>query len=263
MTDTSATYERLPLGVGTLISESFSILLGNFKTVIILGFVPMFVGAIISGLMMGWGVMLGTEVQAFSSPLEIALYVINMVIQMGIYGLMIALVVQMAYDAKLGRTPNISRYVAPAIRSVVPVLLVSIIVFVAIGIGFAALIVPGLWIYAVFSVIVPAIVIEQAGFGAMRRSSALTKDYRWPIVGLFFLIWICVIVISMIFGVVLVLAISPLGGSFIGGAIGILLISVINGFTYSLSAITVSLVYARLREIKEGVGVDQLAAVFE
>ncbi|MEM9242300.1 MAG: hypothetical protein AAGB07_20210, partial [Pseudomonadota bacterium] len=59
------------------------------------------------------------------------------------------------------------------------------------------------------------------------------------------------------------LALSVTGGGFLSGLLAVILLSGINGFTYSLSAISVSLIYARLREIKEGVGVDQLASVFE
>ena len=56
-------------------------------------------------------------------------------------------------------------------------------------------------------------------------------------------------------------------GSMIGGPVGIVLnllvTALITAFTYGLSAIFIALVYARLREIKEGVSVSDLAKVFE
>ncbi|MEM7597382.1 MAG: hypothetical protein AAF382_06760 [Pseudomonadota bacterium] len=263
MADTSSAAPTQSLGVGALISESFSILFGNIPTVIMIGFVPMFISAMIGGLLNGWGTLLGTTPPDFTSMGSIVMFIISMVLQFGIYGIMIALLVQMAYDVKLGRKPNISRYFGPAMNALVPLLLVSIVTTILIGIGFAALIVPGLWLYAVFSVVVPAIVIESAGFGALGRSSALTKDFRWPIVGLLVVIVICMVIIGAIFGAGLGLIIYALGDGFVGIVFMVLLVSVINGFTYSLSGISVSLIYARLREIKEGVGVDQLASVFE
>jgi hypothetical protein len=39
--------------------------------------------------------------------------------------------------------------------------------------------------------------------------------------------------------------------------------ALISGFSYGLSGIGAALVYARLRDIKEGVSVDKLAAVFD
>lgn len=263
MADTSVRPPTQAFGVGSIIAESFSILFGNLVTVVILGFVPMFIGTIINGMTMGWGTVLGTDVPAFDSPFFVILYIGNLIFQMTLYGLMIALIVQMAYDAKLGRRPNIGRYVGPALSTLVPVLIVSLIVFILVAIGVAALIVPGLWIYAVFSVIVPAIVIERSGFGAMRRSAALTKDFRWPIVGLLVVVWICALLLALIFGVAVAVVLEFAGDGFLSGVLGVIVLSAINGFTYALSAISVSLAYARLREIKEGVGVDQLASVFE
>lgn len=263
MTDTSAKPPAQSLGVGSIISESFSILFGNLVMVVILGFVPMLLSTVISGFLLGWGTVVGTDVPEFASVFSLVLYAANMIIQMSIYGLMVALIVQMAYDVKLGRSLSIGRYIGPAVSALVPVLIVSLIVFVLVGIGLVALIVPGLWLYAVFCVVVPAIVIERAGFGAMRRSAALTKDFRWAIVGLLIVVWICAIILAAIFGVVVSLVLSVTGTGFLTGLLAVIVLSAINGFTYALSAISVSLIYARLREIKEGVGVDQLASVFE
>ena len=40
-------------------------------------------------------------------------------------------------------------------------------------------------------------------------------------------------------------------------------LAMINGLAYAFGGIVIALVYARLREIKEGVNVDKIAAVFD
>ncbi|MEM6589070.1 MAG: hypothetical protein AAF641_11530 [Pseudomonadota bacterium] len=263
MAETSMSAPTQSLGVGAIISESFSILFKNIPAVIMIGFLPMLLSAVIGGMLQGWDMMMGTATPTFSSGGEIFMFVLSMVLQMGIYGIMIAMLVQFAYDVKLGRSVNISRYFGPAMACLLPVMVLTVVVTILVAVGMLALIVGGLWLYAVFSVVVPVIVIERAGFGAMGRSAALTKEFRWPIVGLLLVTWICMILIGMLFGVVLGLALFGLGDGFVGVLLMVLLVSVINGFTYSLFGIATSLIYARLREIKEGVGVDELASVFE
>ena len=71
-----------------------------------------------------------------------------------------ALLVQLAYDAKLGRPIQLGRYVGPAMSAVVPLAILSIVTTILVMLGMMLFIVPGLWVYAVFCVLAPAIVIE-------------------------------------------------------------------------------------------------------
>ena len=125
-----------------------------------------------------------------------------------------------------------------------------------------ALILPGIWVYGVFAVTVPALVIERVGFGAMRRSAELTKEYRWPVIGTMVVIFIAAMALNLIPTTIVGLLLT---GSL--GTVTIILLTVLTAFlstfTYGLIGIAVALIYARLREFKEGVGVDNLAAVFE
>ncbi|MFM7334516.1 MAG: hypothetical protein ACKO1H_08910, partial [Tabrizicola sp.] len=95
------------------------------------------------------------------------------------------------------------------------------------------------------------------------RSAALTKDYRWPIVGAFILITIISAIIGFVamFLVGLMMAGAGLGGGAM--VIGIIVLALITTFGAALGAITVALIYARLREIKEGASVQDIAAVFD
>eukprot|EP00903_Cladosiphon_okamuranus_P022917 g21109.t1 len=106
----------------------------------------------------------------------------------------------------------------------------------------------------------PAGVIERAGFGGLGRSKYLTKEYRWPILGALVLAIICATIINIV--ALFVVGLVASAGS-IGMVIGIVLFAAISTVGAGFLSILVALIYARLREIKEGVSVDQIASVFD
>lgn len=252
-----------PLGVGAIVSESFSILLKHFVSVILLALVPTLIGFAISGVLTGWEVALGISPPVYAGIGDLVPTVLSTIAQMVAYGLSTALLVQMAYDAKLGRPLQLGRYVNPALAAAVPIAVLSIASGILITLGLIAVIIPGLWIYAVFSMMPAAVVIEKVGFGGLGRSAALTKEYRWPILGATFLILIINIVIGLVTGFIVGLILAGVGGGFVGIVVGVLLFSVINSIGTGLGSIAVALIYARLREIKEGTSVRDIAAVFD
>ncbi|MEJ8561935.1 hypothetical protein QTO30_12405 [Yoonia sp. GPGPB17] len=263
MTSIPSTGPKAPLGVGGIISNSFSILFRNLVAVMIVAFIPSLIGLLFSVATNGVGLTLGV---ATSEPLAVgspAMIVIGVIIQLALQGLTIALLVQLAYDAKLGQPITPIAYIAPAIKAIVPIIVLSLVIGILAGIGFALLIIPGLYIYAVFCVTTPAIMIERAGFAGMGRSAALTKEYRWPVVGVLILLGICTIGLSIVMTFLVGMIVPIIGLNAAGYGVGILLFALVNGLTYGLSGIGAALIYARLRDIKEGVSVDKLAAVFD
>ena len=249
-------------GVGSLISESLSIFFSNIIKISVIAFVPAAVGLIISGMLIGFGATLGTADPQLGNAAGAGAFAISTLINMIIYGITIAVLVMFAYDAKMNRVGGVGGYFAPALRHAVPILILVLVITIIATIGFMLLVLPGLWIYAVFCATIPAVVIESAGFGAMGRSSRLTKGYRWPIIGAMILFGIIIIVLSMV---------AAFGGAMIGGIFGggfglvvnLIVTALVSAFSYGLSAIFIALVYARLREMKEGVSVSDLAKVFE
>jgi len=141
--------------------------------------------------------------------------------------------------------------------------LINICVGFMVGLGTIALIVPGIMLLIRWSAAVPAEIMETKGvFGSMGRSADLTKGRRWSIFGLGLVVFIIIILVE-----ILVAAILIPGASFIRAVNQPLfryavapLISVI---TVPLSAAGTASLYFELRSTKEGVGVDQLASVFD
>jgi hypothetical protein len=253
------------LGVGSIVGESFSILMRHFIAVVTLAFVPTLIGLVISGLLNGWDIVLGTSEPTFTGAADIApsLFLLSSIAQVVIYGVTTALLVQLAYDAKLARSINLGRYVGPAMAAALPIGLLSIAMGVMIGIGLVALVVPGLWVYAVFSMMPAAVVIEKVGFGGLGRSASLTKEYRWPIFGAIVLIGIVNVAISFVAMFIVGFLESSVGGGVGGLVMSVLVLSAVTAIGFGLSSIAVALIYARLREIKEGASVRDIAAVFD
>ncbi len=188
------------------------------------------------------------------------------------YAVMTALPVQLAYDAKLGQKMRVGRYYRVALMAVAPILILSLGVFLVLAavvflVGFLTmgipilklLVIPAvLWVLAMFSLMVPAVVIERAGLRGLARSAGLTKGYRWPVLGTLVLTGICSAILNGVIGFLIGFI-----GSLISDLVANILVATIYPTSLATFGIAVALTYARLREIKEGVSVDQIAAVFE
>jgi hypothetical protein len=260
---TSTPQTGAPLGVGAIVSESFSILLRHFLSVLILAIVPTLLGLVLSGVLNGWEVALGVREPVFTSAADAFPFFLSIIGQIVAYGVTTALLVQMAYDAKLERRLQLGRYVGPALAAALPIAILSFVSGILIAIGLIALIVPGLWIYAVFSMMPAAVVIEKVGFGGLGRSAGLTKEYRWPILGATLLIGIINFVISFVAMFLVGLLVASMGVGSGGLIIAVLVLSAVSAIGVGLGSIAVALIYARLREIKEGASVRDIAAVFD
>lgn len=272
-------WKKLPLGVGEIIGDSFHILLSNFFLVILVGFIPALLGELVNGALNGFGSLSGQSETTFIGVKFEFESISEGIVTLVAFAISTALLVQLAYDARLYRPVKISRYLETAMRSILPIAVLSVaisavlfaggllIVLPAAQIGFSpiytlpVIAVLALWICAVFSAMAPSIVIERIGFRGFTRSIALTKGFRWPIVG--------ALVLSIIItGIISVLATLLMGfiiavGGTLGFILGTAVMVGISTLVTGLFSILVTLIYARLREIKDGLGLKEIAAVFE
>jgi hypothetical protein len=162
-----------------------------------------------------------------------------------------------------GKKASFGDCLQTGLRTCFPVIGLSIVFGIALMFGFILLLVPGVLMFLAWAVIVPVLVVEKTGvFGAFGRSSELTKGHRWAILGLAVVLWL----ISIVLG----LAILPFQSALVLPGEGVLAMApllVINGavsvITTTLAAAGTASVYYELRSIKEGIGPEQLAAVFD
>lgn len=263
MSSTTINPPGAALGVGSIISESFSILFRHFFAVLILSLGPTLLSIVISGLLNGWNAALGVAEPQVPDGGYFVRAGLDTIVQLVLSGVTTALMVQMAYDAKLQRPLRLGAYFGPALSAAIPIAVLGFAGGILTVLGLIALIIPGIWIYAVFSMMPAAVVIEKVGFGGLGRSANLTKDYRWPIVGAIILLVIIAAIIGFVAMFIVGILLGTTGFTGAGLAIGILVLSLVSAIGAALGSISVALIYARLREIKEGATVQDIAAVFD
>ncbi len=266
---------RQPLGIGNLIGDSFGLFFRRLPLFAGIAFVPALIVNVISAV-----AMRGVVEQAASGPSEFAIFTPTYFVVIGLAMLsgffIMGLLTLAAYDAATNRPARIGAYLGITLRYLIPMVVLGIIFTIAFYVGFLLLVVPGLYIAARFWVMVPAMLVEPAGWGALGRASRLSKGYRWPMVGALIVIVIMLIILSLIINAVAGLLLfgsmtgalspensaellAPSGGAMIISAV---LQAIGGALTYGLLAIFTALLYARLREIKEGTSVEDLAQVF-
>lgn len=98
--------------------------------------------------------------------------------------------------------PAIGQTALCALRKIAPVGAVILLVNLAAGLGMLLLVVPGVVLFLMFWVAVPAAVVEGGVVSALRRSHQLTKGRKWALLGLFVVValamWLAGTVLMMI-----------------------------------------------------------------
>ena len=140
-------------------------------------------------------------------------------------------------------------------RRFFPLIGLTFLAGLVVVLGLVLLIVPGLILYTIWFVGMPACVVEGRGpWMSLRRSQELTKGYRWKV-----------------FALAVLLLIGDLGSSFATfelrgyehpiAAIGAEWIW--SGLWVAFSTIVITVAYCDLRVIKERADIDHISAVFD
>jgi hypothetical protein len=248
------------LDIGRVIRELFSVLGRNFQTFAILA-------VLLTGI--PTAVIYGLQTNAvanaangnfgagfFSSFLG------------GIFSLMTGLILQgtIIYGAVNdlnGRKVSVADSLRIGLNVFLPLLLIAILMGLAIGLGMVLLIVPGVMLAVAWCVAVPAFVVERcAVMDVFGRSAQLTRGNRWPIFGLFVIYIIIVLIIELVLGVFGGLTnLATFGGFPV--ITRLIVLPLINVAGALIGATGAAVLYVELRRVREGVGPEGLAAIFD
>jgi hypothetical protein len=151
------------------------------------------------------------------------------------------MVVKLVQDVQDGRRDH---SIGDLLRSVEPVfwplVAVSILFGLGVGLGFVLLIVPGLLLLVIWSVVAPVTVLERPGvFAAFGRSRTLVRGNGWNVFGVIVLVFLTVVVVSVAVGI----ATDSLG------AVGRSLVQwAVNAALAPVTALSASVLYFELRQ---------------
>lgn len=150
-----------------------------------------------------------------------------------------ALHVHAVVELGAGRVPRIREVFARGLRVLPVVAAAQVVAGIATGLGFVVLIVPGLFLLAVWAVVAQAAAIENTDWlGALRRSAELTSGSRWHALGV-------LISVALINGVIERVCGTAVGS---GVSVGALVAGVVvEMITLSFAALTGAMLYYDLR----------------
>lgn len=155
------------------------------------------------------------------------------------------------------------------LRFFFPLFILGILVSLGVFVGLLILIVPGIILAVRWCIAAPVTVIERDGpTHAMGRSAELTEGCRWAIFGLLVLYLVFAYAVQIVLGL-------ALEATRAGASEAPLLVMDATGYIYGIvtaavaalvtlvSTVGTAALYFELRRVKEGVGVADLAAVFD
>jgi hypothetical protein len=262
---TSAQFE-----IGRVITRAFSVIGSNAVTFFALAAIltlPILIFTFFSVFAAALGISLVQFSPAAGSPGTVAAIVGGAVIGALIYvlftNLLQAAITHGTIVSLNGGHASFGDCIATGFRNALP--LTGIVLLATLGIvgGLVLFIVPGVLLALTWAVVTPVRVAERTDvFETFRRSSALTRGYRGSIFGLY--------VIVGVLSFALELVMRPLAGlSFFGSGAGadvpitfVVVTGVVRMISYLIGATMAASVYYELRLVKEGVGPEQLAAIF-
>lgn len=236
-----------PFRIGLTLSKTFGLFSRHFGKFLVLSLVPM----IPLLLLIGGGQLL--------TPMTFrVLAVIALPLTILVGAVTHATALYGAFQVMRGHSFTIGQSLQAGLGRALPVIGVALLVALAAMAGLF-LLVPGLMIYCAFYVAVPACVIGRSGvIASMSHSATLTKGYRWPIFGLFLLVIIIYIAVSIALDLPMLSQDGPIVPSISNTLLQFAWLIVATAF-YS---VLVTVVYHDLR-VAKGIDTGSLANVFD
>lgn len=192
-------------------------------------------GALLGGALIVIG-LAGVIVGLLSISDSVVLGILGALVGLVATFLYTGFVVKLVQDVRDGRRDfGVGELFSHAAPYVGTLTLAGILAGIAIVIGFALLIVPGLILLTIWSVIAPSIVVEDKGvFESFGRSRELVRGHGWPVFGAILLAFLIVILVGIVAAIV---------GTAFGDAGQVVLRAIANVLTAPVAALVSSILF--------------------
>lgn len=165
---------------------------------------------------------------------------ITLLVEIVFISLLTAMLVYGTFNSMRGQQVSFSHMLSKGLSIVFPVIGLSIVIGLIVGLGTLLLIIPGLYFYIMYYVAIPVKVIEGAGIGdCLSRSKNLTDGHKW---GIFGLLWIFIIGFTILY--MIAEAVVGMMGSILVSAI---LLFLLTAYITAFGAVMSAVVYYELR----------------
>ncbi len=252
---------RLPLGIADLAGRALSGLISRWWLIFAVSLIVYFAAAMLNYGIFG-DFLFTTESEDFSRPYVVfTIFCTYLSITLASV-IVTAFVTLVVCDADAARPVTVKNYFGSLARSMVRLLLLTIVICSITAIAILALVIPAIYLGVIWSVAVPILVIENTGMSCLGRSAALTRGYRWPILGL------------VIFMTIASLLFTVTGSALMGAGMFFdntnefspLWLTIFDAVASSVTAAPfasmTAILYVRLMEINGGVGNKAMVDVF-
>lgn len=268
MTDTATVGGRFE--IGRVISRTFAVIGRNFGPFALMALLLGGLPSLLTTLFQLYFAKAGTPV---FNPATAGLWIIALLVMLACAFTLQAAIVHATVADLNARRVVVGESLMVGLRNVLPLIGLAILTALGVGLGTLLLIVPGVILALMWSVAVPAMIVERTGvMQAFSRSNDLTRGRRWAIFGLF----VIYVILSWIVQLAITAACAAFAGSlsFIPvaseaeGLIGnlqraqVVAAPIIGTITALINAAGVAALYYELRSTREGVGAEALADVF-
>ncbi len=253
MTDTSvaaAHFDTDDFRMGSIIGRSGAVLSRHFLKffiVAVIAYSPMLLIA----------AMQTTEVTEPSEAFRRSLWaLLGVVAMIALSQLGDAIILHATFQDMRRRPVRLLETLNVGLRRLWPLIGIAFLQGVLILLGLVLLIIPGLILYTMWFVGLPVCVVERLGpWMSLRRSRDLTKGHRWKLFALALLL--------IVVNVGSAQALAPVLTAIAGPIVGLAGQLIWTGIAAAFTGVVITVTYYDLRVIKEGIDVDQIAAVFD
>ena len=236
--------------IGEVIIRTWNILSRHFLTFVLLVGIAELLPLVLNLYLARYrGIQVGPDLRLMSAGLLILL------LQVMLTSFAQAIVVFAAFQDLRGRPVSALESFQQGVVRLVPVLVSSTLVGLMVGVGTVLCLVPGLIAMAAMAVVLPACVVERLGpIESMSRSADLTSGHWGPIIG------VGVAWLAITFTVSAAIAVAMPKESALPVQLATWAWQVIAG---SFTAVYAAILYHDLRAVREGIGIDEIASVFD